>query len=52
MRAGGWESEAMLKRYSIDLNEEVRAAMEQADKYVATAQANAAQESNLLAMRK
>jgi integrase len=31
MRADGWQSESMIRRYGIEIDEEVRAAMEQTD---------------------
>jgi integrase len=51
MRAGGWSTQAMLERYSIKTDEEVRRAMELTDKYVADA-AKAQEESNVVAMQR
>ena len=53
MRAGGWQTESMLKRYQIAVDEEVRAAMEQTEKFVTAEQAKAQAQasSNVVAMR-
>ncbi len=52
MRAGGWATESMLKRYQIEIDEEVRAAMEQTEKYVTAekAKAQAQAETNVVAI--
>jgi integrase len=45
MRAGGWQTEAMLTRYQISVDEEVRAAMEQTEKYLTGEKAKAKAEN-------
>jgi len=45
MRTGGWATESMIKRYQISVDEEVRAAMEQTEKYVTAEKAKAKAES-------
>ena len=52
MRVGGWKTESMLKRYQIEVDEEVRAAMEQTDKYVTVAKAKGQPETNVVAMQR
>jgi integrase len=50
MRAGGWQTESMLKRYQIDIDPEVLAAMEATENYLTAERIKAQAEQNVVQM--